>query len=56
MIGSTAGVQIRIATVLVDMRQGFDRLAARVPDNAWALRFRRLRPERSILIFMCKFL
>lgn len=30
MIGSTAGVQIWVATAPIDMRQGFDRLVARV--------------------------
>lgn len=33
MIGSTAGVQIWVATAPVDMRQGFDRLAARVREH-----------------------
>ena len=33
MIGSTAGVQIWVATVPIDMRQGFDRLAARVREH-----------------------
>lgn len=33
MIGSTAGLQIWIATAPVDMRQGFDRLAARVREH-----------------------
>ena len=33
MIGSTAGVQIWLATAPVDMRQGFDRLAARVREH-----------------------
>lgn len=33
MIGSTAGVQIWVATAPVDMRQGFDRLAARVREQ-----------------------
>jgi transposase len=33
MIGSTAGVQIWMATTPVDMRQGFDRLAARVREQ-----------------------
>jgi transposase len=33
MIGSKAGVQIWVATAPVDMRQGFDRLAARVREH-----------------------
>lgn len=33
MIGSPAGVQIWVATAPVDMRQGFDRLAARVREH-----------------------
>ena len=33
MIGSTAGVQIWVATAPIDMRQGFDRLAARVREH-----------------------
>ncbi len=33
MIGSTAGVQIWVATTPVDMRQGFDRLSARVREH-----------------------
>ena len=33
MIGGTAGVQIWVATAPVDMRQGFDRLAARVREH-----------------------
>jgi transposase len=33
MIVSTAGVQIWVATAPVDMRQGFDRLAARVREH-----------------------
>jgi transposase len=33
MIGSTAGVRIWVATTPVDMRQGFDRLAARVREH-----------------------
>lgn len=33
MIGSTAGVRIWVATAPTDMRQGFDRLAARVREH-----------------------
>ena len=33
MIGSTASVRIWVATTPVDMRQGFDRLAARVREQ-----------------------
>jgi transposase len=33
MIGSTTGVRIWVATTPVDMRQGFDRLAARVREH-----------------------
>jgi transposase len=33
MIGPSAGLQIWIATAPVDMRQGFDRLAARVREH-----------------------
>ena len=33
MIGSTAGVRIWVATAPVDMRQGFDRLSARVREH-----------------------
>ena len=33
MIGSTAGVQIGVATAPIEMRQGFDRLAARVREH-----------------------
>ena len=33
MIGSSSGVQIWLAAAPVDMRQGFDRLAARVREH-----------------------